>query len=308
MVDAPVHHPGFGEAVALVLRTCARRLRPCLRIAAPYAIFVGLFNAVTKLTLVAGPNAVTVSEVAVVGVAVVVAFVVFIALSSVAVPLTIGGLSLIGSAEVYGDEVDVRGIARQVADHAFDVVGAFVVTALVLAAAPLAAGVLALMVAFIAKPITGVAVLIFAVVVLLVPQIYVAIKLSLAVPAVMREGVKPNAALQRSWRLVHGTRWAWVFGVGLAVAAIVGVVVAGLSLFVGALHATGVLALVVDFAAWAVDAAVATIVVGVATGVVYATLAPEGIHVPAELAAHEVLPAELPPLPFDRAPEGPAAQ
>jgi hypothetical protein len=55
-----------------------------------------------------------------------------------------------------------------------------------------------------------------------------------------------------------------------------------------------VLYLVIDTAA----AAVTMTVIGVATGVIYASLAPEEVHAPPEIGAHEVLPEELPPMPL----------
>ncbi len=305
MVDAPVHHPAFAEAIALTFRTAVLRLRACLKVAAPYAILVGLFNAATKVSLVVGPSAVTVSEVFVFGVFALVAIAIFIGLSVIAYPLTVGGLSLIGSGEVYGDEISTQGIVKQVVDHAFEAVGAFLLTVLILAVVPVALGLLSVGVALVTKPVTAFAFLVFALVVVLIPQIYVAVRLSLAVPVVMREGVKPVTALRRSWQLVHGTRWAWVFGIAIVVLASVAAVFIGLALLSGALHAHGVLAYVVDFVLGAVEAATATILIGVATGIAYASLAPEGLHVAAQVGAHEVLPAELPPFHATERPEGP---
>ena len=55
----------------------------------------------------------------------------------------------------------------------------------------------------------------------LVATIWISIKLTLAVPAVVLEGARPVAALRRSWQLVQGSWWR-VFGISL----LAGIVVA----------------------------------------------------------------------------------
>jgi len=145
--------------------------------------------------------------------------------------------------------------------------------------------------------VTAFAVLVFALAILIVPQIYVAVRLSLAVPVVIREGLRPRAALRRSWGLVHGGSWVWVFGVNAVVVAVVAVVYFLLEALAGSAHASGLFEFVLYFVFGSVEAAFAMTLIGVTTGVVYASLASETAHAPPEIGAHEVLPDELPQWP-----------
>lgn len=296
-VDAPARQPAFAEAVSLVFRTARKDATACLALVAPYAFIVGLFDGLMKsVTLVVGPSAVTVSEVAVTGVAIFAALAIFLVINVIAYPLTVGGLSVIGSAEVYGDVIETTGIRRRVIDKAVDAIAAFLLAVLFLGVAPFAIGVVSTIVAAVVSPVVGFAFLIFAFAIVVVPEIYAAVRLSLAVPVVIREGLKPRAALRRSWGLVHGTRWVWVFGVNAIVAAVAVVVYLVVSALAGRLHASGLFEFVVYLVFGAAEAAFTMTLLGVTTGVVYASLAAETAHAPAEVGAHEVLPSELPPL------------
>jgi hypothetical protein len=296
MTTDPAPRPGFAQALGLAATTVRSHLRACLVLAAPYAILIGLGNGLTKsVTLDVGPSSLAVSEVAVTGIAIFGVLAVFVLLNMLVYPLTLGGLSMIGSAQVYGDAVDTDRMRRQVMDVAVDVIGAFLLSALILVAAPVALGFLAVVVATFTSATTGFTLLVFALAICVLPQIYVGVRLSLAVPIVIREGMRPRAALRRSWDLMHGTRWVWVFGVYL-VAALVGfaafLVVSALA---GLVHPAGLAKFALDLVSGAVEAVVAVVAIGAATGVVYASLASEEAHVPLEVGAHEVLPSELPP-------------
>jgi hypothetical protein len=283
----------FGE----IGRTIRDHLGACLVLAAPYAVFIGLGSGLSKaVTLDVGPSAVAVSEVAVTGIVVFIALAAFVVLSALVLPPTLGGLSLVGSAQVYGDAVDAGGIRRQAIDHAVDTIGAAVLAALVLAAAPVALGLFAVVVSAVASATAGFAVLIFALAVCAIPEVYVAVRLSLVVPIAVREGLKPTQALRRSWELVHGARVAWLLAIEAAAVAVAAAVFVALSSLGGALHVSGFVKFVVDLIAGTVEAFVAVGMVGVAIGVAYGTLASEPVPAPAEVGAHEVLPEELPPL------------
>lgn len=300
VTEAPVRQPAFAGAVGLFMQTVRRHAAVCAVLALPYAVLVGLADGLSKaVTLDVGPSAVAVSEVAVTGLAIFVALGVFVVLNVIVYPLTLGGLAMVGSAEVYGDAIEVDGIRRQVVDRAVDAVGAFLLTALILVAAPLALGVLAVIVAALTTQLTAFAFLIFGLAVLVLPEVYVAVRLSVAVPVVIREGMKPRQALRRSWDLVHGARWAWVFGVYVvsALLAVVGVVVIGT--IGGFVHTSGIFRFVLDTIVGALQTIIAVVAAGAATGVVYGSVASEAAHVPVDVGAHEVLPTELPP-PFAR--------
>jgi len=298
VAESPVRQPAFATAVGLFFQTVRKHAVACLVLALPYAAFVGLSEGLSKaVTLDVGPSAVAVSEVAVTGIVIFAALALFVVLNVVLYPLTLGRLAMIGSAEVYGDAIDVEGIRRQVVDRAVDAIGAFLLTTLILAVAPVAVGLLAVIVATVGGPLAGFALLIFAVAAVVVPEVYVAVRLSVAVPVVIREGLKPKAALRRSWDLVHGTRWAWVFGVYLASALVAVVAVVLLGVLAGLVHTSGIFKFAVDTLLGAFQAAAIAIATGVATGVVYGSVASEVAHAPAELVAHEVLPGELPPPP-----------
>jgi len=294
-VDAP-RRPGFAQALSLTATTVRTHLRACFALAAPYAVLVGLGNGLTKsVTLDVGPSSLAVSEVAVTGIAIFGVLAVFVLLNALVFPLTLGGLAMIGSAEVYGDVVDADRMRRQVVDASVEAIGAFLLTALILAVAPVGLGCLGVIVATVASPVTGFAILVFALAICLIPEVYVGVRLSLAVPIVIREGLRPKAALRRSWELVCGTKWVWVFGVYLVAAVVASLAFLVVSTVTGLLHPAGLAKFVFDLASGAAEAIVAVTLIGAATGVVYASVAPEEAHAPLEVGAHEVLPSELPP-------------
>ncbi len=205
--------------------------------------------------------------------AVAAAIVVFAFVYIFVIPITVGALSLIGSAAVYGDAVDLRGIVRQSFDRALESVGAFLVTILILLAAPVVVGLFALAVAYGLEPEEGFGVLIFALSVLTLPGFYVFVRLSLAILVVMREDVGPIEALRRSWDLVRGAWW-WVFGVGFLIPLAFGVATRILS--VGSIFGPDTPGdFLIGSVISAVGLAVTVSIYGVASGVVYATRAPE---------------------------------
>jgi hypothetical protein len=293
MAAASVRRDGFPRAVADMWRTIRTRPRACVAMALPYAAFIGVATGLSKaVTLDVGPSAVAVSEVAVTGIAIFIAIAVFVAINAVMLPLTLGGLSMVSSASVYGDAMEVRSMRRQIFDRGTDAIGAFVLAALILAAAPVALGVLASFVSVVSSSLVGFAILVFALAVIAIPEIYVGVRLSLVVPVAIRQGARPRDALKRSWDLVHGARWVWVFGVELLAAIVAVVAVVVLAAIGDAVHASGFAKFVIDVVFGGLEALTATAVIGVALGIVYANVA----SAEPEVGAHEVLPQELPPL------------
>jgi hypothetical protein len=258
----------------LTLRTCLRNAGACLLLTASIGILSGVGNAVARsFSSITDEAAVSADEVRLLFLAVIAAVVVLALVYIFVIPITVGALSLIGSAAVYGDEVDLRGIVRQSFDRALESVGAFLVTILILLAAPVVIGLFALAVAYGLDPEEGFGVLIFALAVVTLPGFYVFVRLSLAVPVVMREDVGPIEALRRSWELVRGTWW-WVFGVGFLIPLVVGLATRITS--VGSIFGPDSLG---DFLLGslisAVGLAITVSLYGVGAGVIYATRAPE---------------------------------
>lgn len=274
----------FASAIALTLKTCVANLKACILLTATIAVLSGVGNAVWRsASLVTDETSVSSDEIRVLFFAVIAALAVFAIVYIFVIPVTVGALSLLGSAAVYGDEVSIRGIVRQSLDRALESVGTFLVTILVLLAAPVVIGLFALAVAYGLEPEEGFGVLIFALSVVTLPGFYVFVRLSLAVPVVMREDVGPIDALRRSWDVVHG-KWWWVFMVGFLIPLAFGGVTRFLS--IGSIFgpdSTG------EFLLGAVVTAVGTAIImsiyGVASGVVYASLAPEDTSAEARRAA-----------------------
>jgi membrane-anchored glycerophosphoryl diester phosphodiesterase (GDPDase) len=282
--DRPGSQLSFVSAVALALRTCVGNLRACILLTATVAVLSGVGNAVWRsASLITDERSVSSDEVRLLFFAVVAALAVFALVYIFVIPVTVGALSLLGSAAVYGDEVDLRGIVRQTFDRALESVGAFLVTILILLAAPVVIGLFALAVAYGLEPEEGFGVLIFALSVVTLPGFYVFVRLSLAVPVVMREDVGPIDALRRSWGLVRG-KWWWVFTVGFLIPLGFGVVTRLLS--VGSIFGPDSTAdFLIGAVVSAVGLAVTVSIYGVASGIVYASLAPEDTSAEARRAA-----------------------
>jgi hypothetical protein len=203
-----------------------------------------------------------------------------------------GALSLVGSAAVYGDVVDRRGIVRRAVDRALDAVASSLLALVIVSVVPAVVGIVAAVAALVSSSF-GFAVLVFGTVLVAPVVAYVGFHLVLAVPVVMREGRGPVDALRRSWELVKGA-WVWVLGL-VVVCAIPPVIVQQLAeLAIGRGGAA-------DFVGWAVasavDAMLASVLFGVGVGVIYASRAPEDI-VPPDVALSEArADRDVPPSP-----------
>jgi hypothetical protein len=288
--------PSFWRAVRLTLEGAARNARTCLVLVSLYAVLNGIASAIGSTFALdfdplraSGGGLVAISAAAVAGLGTLILVGIFV------YPPTIGALSLVGSAAVSGDVLETHGIVRRVLDRVLDVIGAFILTALILLVAPIVAGLIALGVVLVADAETGLAALVFTVIVLGVPALYVLVRLSLAVPVVLREGVGPLAALRRSWDLVGGSWW-WVFGVAVVVAVVAGVL-SSLVSTVFSLGSTGLTPIAEEETpnralvalGTAAGAAVTGSLYGVLTGVLYAARAQH--EPPPELP----LPEQVPP-------------
>lgn len=262
----------FVSAVGLVFRTAVTHWRTNLTIASLYAVLAGLANVVTRSsTGIVDPTTLQPSDVASAGIQAVVAIGLVLLVNVFAGPVTVGALSLVGSAAVYGDEVDTRGIVRRALDRALDAVGATVLLALIIGLPVAVLGSVSLGL-LVASRSLGFAFLMFGSVVLGLILLYVCVRSSLAIVVVMREGRGPLAALRRSWEIVGGAWW-WVFGVAVVIALCVGVFVSIVSIRSFSGPDSGV-DFVVGALANAVAAVVATVSFGIATGVVYAIRVP----------------------------------
>jgi hypothetical protein len=276
--DAPARL-GFFGAIALVFGTAVRHRKTCIAISSVYAVLSGVTNAVGRSsTGVVDPSKLDASDVAAAGVEALIAIAVLVLVNVFAAPVTLGALSLVGSAAVYGDEVETEGIVRRALDRALDAVAAAVLTLLLLGVPLIGVGLVALLFVFVSGPLVGFAVLLFGSLFLAIPLLYAIVKLSLAVPVVMREGQGPFEALRRSWTLVSGAWW-WVFGVGVVMALILGTLNGFLS-FRSFFGEDTAIDFIIGAVVTAVAAAITVTLYGIASGVVYATRAPEDVHPP----------------------------
>jgi hypothetical protein len=275
----------FWSAIGLVFSTAVRNWRMCLEISAPYAILLGVTNAVTRSsTGIVDPTRLETSEVAAAGIEAIIAVGVFLLVNVFVAPVTIGALSLVGSAAVYGDRIDTTGVFRRAIDRALDAVTAFLLTALIIAVPLVALAIVASLFVLAAGGAVGFGVLLFGSIILLPVAVYVSVRLSLAVPVVMREGRGPVEALRRSWDLVKGSWW-WVFGVGIVVALTVSVL-NGFITFRSLFGRDTAGDFIVGAIVTAIAGVIAVTTTGIASGVIYATRAPEDT-LPPEVAASE---------------------
>jgi hypothetical protein len=266
-------HPSFPRAVGLVFQAAVRHWRTCLAISSVYALLSGFTNAVSRSsTGIVDPTTLGASDVAAAGVQALIAMGVLLLVNIFVGPVTLGAMSLVGSADVYDDKVETAGIIRRALDRSLDAVATWLLTTLLLGV-PLVALALVSTVLLIAAPIVGFALLLFGSIVLGFPLLYAFVRLSLAIPVVMREGGGPIDALRRSWALTKGAWW-WVFGVAVVMSLCIGVVIFFMSLQSFAGQDT-----VGDFLLGVVTTTLASGVIitlyGLAAGVLYACRAPE---------------------------------
>lgn len=281
MTDAPpAPPPSFWRAIGLTFETTARNARTCLVLVSVYAVLNGVSNAIGRtLSVEIDPLRATGTELIALSAAFVAGVGTLLVIYTFVYPPTLGALSIVGAAAETGDELVTDGIVRRVFDRALEVIGAFVLTFLILAIAPIAVAVVALLAGLVASAEGGIAAMIFMVLLLAGPAVYVFVRLSLAVPVVVQEGLSPVQALKRSWDLVGGGWW-WVFGV-MVVLGIVGGVLGNVASTILSLGHTGVFttgreapsnALLAAFGT-AVGTAISGALFGVGTGVVYAARA-----------------------------------
>jgi len=303
--DAAAVPPSFWRAIGLTLEATVRNVRTCLMLVAAYAVLNGLSNAIgSTLSVEIDPLRASGSELIALSAAAIAGFATFLLVYIFVYPPTLGALSLVGSAAETGDVLETHGIIRRVFDRALEVIGTFVLTILILAVAPITIGLIAVLVGLVAGAEAGVGALLFTLIVVVVPSVYVLVRLSLAVPAVVLEGLSPIGALRRSWDLVGGNWW-WVFGV-MVVVGLIGGLIGNVASTVVSLGHTGIFTVgrqvSSNFALSALGTMVGTAIYGalfgVATGVIYGARAQA--KPPAELALPDA------PAPDAEAPEPPA--
>jgi hypothetical protein len=273
----------FTHAIRLVFSTAAHHWRTCLPIAAMYAVPWGAANAVSRSsTRILDPRTLTTAEAATAAITGIASLGAMVVIALFLGSICVGGLSLVGSAAVYGDVVETRGIVRRAFDRALDAVAANLLVLLLLSIGPVLVGIAAAA-ASVASSSLGFAVLVFGSILVIAPTvIYVGVHLVLAVPVVMREGRGAVDSLRRSWSLVKGA-WLWVLGILVAL----GIVPAVVQRIAEPAIGRGGPA---DFLLWAIAstiiAVLAVVLFGVGAGVVYACRAPEDV-VPPDVVASE---------------------
>ncbi len=281
--------PSFWRSVGVTFEGTIRRWRTCLALVSVYAALNGVATAVGQtLSLDLDPSAASPSQLFVISAAALAGIGTLALVGIFVYPPTLGALSLVGSAAVAEDVLETHGIVRRVFDRALEVIGAFLLTVLILLIAPIVIGIVGSMAFLVVSAEAAIGAMLFLALVLLVPVVYVFVRLSLAVPVVLREGAGPVAALRRSWQLAGGVWW-WVFGVFVVVGVVGGLAGEILSTIVS-LGRAGLFStsyqsnFVLSALGNAVAAAVSGSLLGVVTGVLYEARA-------------EVLPAPELPLP-----------
>lgn len=301
MSDAAPAPPSFWRAIGLTLEASVRNARTCLALVSVYALLNGVSNAIGRtLSVGIDPLRATGTELVALSAAFVAGIGTYLVIYTFVYPPTLGALSLVGSAAESGDELATHGIVRRVFDRALEVIGVFVLTILILAMAPIVIALVALLAGVVAGPEGGIAAMLFMAILLAGPALYVFVRLSLAVPAVVQEGLAPVQALRRSWDLVGGSWW-WVFGV-MVVLGIIGGIVGNVLATIISLGSTGVFTVgrqgpsnyVLAALGTAVSTAISGTVFSVGTGVIYAAraqgLPPAELALPEPVGTSEVLP------------------
>jgi hypothetical protein len=146
-------------------------------------------------------------------------------------------------------------------------------TVLIILVVPIALGIVGSITFLVASAEAAIGTMLFLALVLLVPAVYVFVRLALAVPVVLREGRGPIDALRRSWELVGGVWW-WVFGVFVVVGVVGGLAGEILSTIVsvgraGLFSTSDQSNFVLSALGNAIAAAVSGSLLGVVTGVIY---------------------------------------
>lgn len=292
MTDAAPAPPSFWRAIGLTFETTVRNTRTCLVLVSLYAILNGVSEAIGRtLSVGIDPLRATGTELIALSAAFVAGVGTYFVIYTFVYPPTLGALSVVGAAAEAGDELATNRIVRRVFDRTIEVIGAFVLTLLILAIAPIAVAIVALLAGFVASAEGGIAAMLFMILLLAGPTLYVFVRLSLAVPVVVQEGLSPMQALKRSWDLVGGSWW-WVFGV-MVVVALVGGVVGNVASTILSLGHTGVFTagreapsnVVLAAFGTAVGTAISGSLFGIGTGVVYGARAQS--RPPAELPLPE---------------------
>lgn len=273
-VEGEAIPPTFWRAVGVAFEVTIRRWRTCLALVSVYALLNGVSTAVGEtLSLDIDPSAASPSELFVISAAALAGIGTLALVGLFVYPPTLGALSLVGSAAVAEDALETHGIVRRVFDRALEVIGAFVLTVLIVLIAPIVVGIVGLIAFFAATAEAAIGTLLFLTLVLVVPVGYGLIRLSLAVPVVLREGLGPVGALRRSWHLVGGVCW-WVFGV-LVVVGVVGGIAGGILSTIVSAGRAGLFSMsdqsnfVLSAIGNAVAAAVSGSLLGVVLGVIY---------------------------------------
>src|SRR5688572_15047537 len=153
MTDAAPAPPSFWRAVGLTFEATVRNARTCLALVSAYAVLNGISNAIGRtLSVGIDPLRATGTELVALSAAFVAGIGTYLVSYTFVYPPTLGALSLVGAAAETGDELATHGIVRRVFDRALEVIGTFVLTILILAAAPIAVAVVALLAGLIAGP------------------------------------------------------------------------------------------------------------------------------------------------------------
>lgn len=292
MTDVFPARPSFWRAVGLTFRACVRNARACVALGAAYAVLTAVPNAVFgAFAPEVDPLELTGAEAFALIAFTIGAFGTLALVGLLVYPATLGGLSLIGEATVARETVELGVIARRALDRAIQATGAFVLVFLMTFAPLIVVGSISIVTAFLTGSDVVLAFAVILTIALLVPAVYVFIRCSVAIPAVVTEGLGPVDAIRRSWDLMRGGFW-WALGVffftGLAGAAVGGL----LSAIARGVSAAGVAEFAVATVRNAIAGVVSVSLTGVAVGVVYASRA-----IPARAPAEAGPPIQAPPGP-----------
>jgi hypothetical protein len=214
-------------------------------------------------------------------------------------PATLGGLSLVGAAGVAAEPIDTGGVVRRALDRAIPACGAFALVFLAVIAVPVVVAALGLLIAVAVGSHAGIPLLAAAGLTFLFPGVYLAVRLSLAVPIVVLEGTGPVEGVRRSWELMAGAFW-WALGVYV----VVGLVAAAASGLLGVIHFTTRTAGAGEFIVATLRNMLAGIfavsISGVAVGVIYASReVPPDSSKPVQREAPLQIPVPIPLHAFD---------
>jgi hypothetical protein len=237
-MDSEPAPPSFWRAVGLTFEVTVRNARTCLLLVSAYALLIGVSSAIGRATSFdIDPSRASLAELAALLAGALATFGALALVGTFVYPPTLAALSIVGSAAVAGDELEAGGIVRRVFDRALEVIGAFVLTVLVALVPVAIIGLAGATLALVVGAEAGLAAVVFTLLVLIVPAMYAVVRLVLAVPVVVREGLGPVNALKRSWELVGGNWW-WVFGV-LVVVNIAGSILASIAATIVSLGSVG---------------------------------------------------------------------